>query len=262
MDVSIDSSFGLAEALRIVRGDVVSLVGAGGKTTALYGIVGELRRRNMTVITTTTTHMQTLEQATTMPPLVYAAEEADWRSTVKARVHRYGSATVVGVKLREDKLGGLEPDQIDTIRNLADCVILEADGARGRSLKAPALHEPVIPETTTLTVVLAGIDVLGKPLHDGFVHRVEEVSWLTGTAPGAPVTAETIALAMVDGYRSKVPSESRWLCFLNKVDDSGLEVAEEVGRALISAGAPEVVFGQAVRPNECFYRMSGVGSKA
>ncbi len=257
MDVSIDSSFGLAEALRIVPGDVVSFVGAGGKTTALYGVAGELRRRDITVITTTTTHMQTPEQATTMPPLVYVAEEADWLDTVKARVNRYGSATVVGVRLREDKLGGLEPGQIEAIRDLADCVLLEADGARGRSLKAPALHEPVIPESTTLTVVLAGIDVLGKRLDESSVHRVEEVSWLTGTAQGAPITAETIAIAMVEGYQAKLPDESRWVCFLNKVDDSGLNVAEEVGRALISAGAPEVVFGQAVRPNECFYRMSG-----
>jgi probable selenium-dependent hydroxylase accessory protein YqeC len=255
VQVHINSSFGFVEALRIEKGDVVSLVGAGGKTTTLYGIAGELRRHGMTVITTTTTNMQTPRYATTLPPLVYAAEEEDWLRTVRGRVDRYGSATVVGAAERDDKLRGLEPEQIRPLQDLADCVILEADGARGRSLKVPAAHEPVIPDVTSLTVVLAGLDVLGMPLEEHHVHRLDELVEITGADPGAPITEELIATALTKGYFPKIPRHSGRVFFLNKVDDSRLKSAENVGRLLISSGAPEVVFGQASQPNDCFYRM-------
>ena len=57
------------------------------------------------------------------------------------------------------------------------------------------------------------------------------------------------------GYQPAVPTGTRWACFLNKVDDSRLKSAEAVGNRLLAAGVPEVVFGQASRANECFYRM-------
>ncbi len=256
MDVEIDSSFGLTEALKVVEGDVVSLVGAGGKTTTLYGIASELRRHGKTVITTTTTNMQTPRYATTMPPLVYAADEDDWLETVRVRVRRYGSATVVGAREREDKLRGLEPDKIALLRELADCVLLEADGARGRSLKAPASYEPVIPDVTTLTIVLVGIDALGLPLDENIVHRLEEVRKITGAQTGTPITEELIAKTLVKGYLDKIPRRSGRTFFINKVDDSQLRPAESIGRALIAIGASEVVFGQARNPHGCFYRMT------
>jgi molybdenum cofactor cytidylyltransferase len=255
VQVHINSSFGLIEALRIEKGDVVSLVGAGGKTTILYGIAGELRRHGMTVITTTTTNMQTPRYATTLPPIVHASEDEDWLRTVRTQVDRYGSATVVGVADRHDKLRGLEPEQIRPLQELADCVILEADGARGRSLKVPAEHEPVVPDVTSLTVVIVGLDVLGQPLDDRIVHRLEELVELTGATPGIPVSEELIATALTKGYLPKIPRQSGRVFFLNKVDDSLLKSAESVGRLLLASGAPEVVFGQASQPNECFYRM-------
>jgi probable selenium-dependent hydroxylase accessory protein YqeC len=190
-----------------------------------------------------------------MPPLVYAAEEKDWLRTVRSRVGRYGSATVVGVREREDKLRGLEPERIRPLRDLADCVVIEADGARGRSLKAPAPHEPVIPDVTSLTVVLVGLDVLGMPLEERVVHRLDELVEITRAVPGAPITEELIATCLTKGYLPKIPRQSGRVFFLNKVDDSRLKPAETVGRLLIASGAPEVVFGQASRPNECFYRM-------
>jgi probable selenium-dependent hydroxylase accessory protein YqeC len=255
VQVHINSSFGIIEALRIEKGDVVSLVGAGGKTTTLYGINGELRRHGMTVITTTTTHMQTPQYATTLPPLVYAAEEKDWLRTVRDRVNRYGSATVVGAAEREDKLSGLDSEQVRSLQGLADCVILEADGARGRSLKVPAAHEPVIPDVTSLTVVIVGLDVLGLPMDAQHVHRLDELVEITGADPGTPVSEELIATALTKGYLPKLPRQSGRVFFVNKVDDSRLKSAENLGRLLLSSGAPEVVFGQAIQPNECFYRM-------
>lgn len=256
MAAIIESHFGLAEALGVRSGDVVSLVGAGGKTTILYGLVTELRRLGLTVVATTTTHTQAPESPTTAPPIVFASEEKNWLQSVRARLDRYGAVTVVGARKREDKLQGLKPAEIDPLRGMADCVVIEADGARGRSLKAPASHEPAVPEWSTLTVVVAGLDVLGRRLSEDTVHRLAIVSELSGAAVGSPIVEEVVALAIVRGYLPTIPHGSRGVVFLNKVDDTRLRQAERVGELLLEAGVPEVIFGEAIHPNGCFYQMT------
>ncbi len=252
---AIESRFGLADAFEVRAGDVLSLVGAGGKTTTLYGLVTELRRMGLSVVATTTTHTQTPDSPTTAPPMVFASEEDNWLQSVRARLDRYGAVTVVRARKRQDKLKGLEPEDIDPLRGMADCVIIEADGARGRSLKAPAPHEPAVPEWTTSTIIMAGIDVLGRRLDEDSVHRLEIVQELSGAAKGSRIVEEVIALALVRGYFPAIPKTSRKIVFLNKVDDARLTQAERVGELLLSAGAPEVIFGEAIQPNGCFYIM-------
>ena len=255
--IEIDSSFGLglAEALSVGAGDVVSLVGAGGKTTVLYALAADLRKRGLSVVMTSTTHMQMPVTATTMPPLVVVSDEENWLTTVKARLARYGSVTVIHKRRRDDKLEGVEPVMVDELRNLADCVVIEADGARNRSLKAPAPHEPVIPDETTLSIILVGLDVLDQRLDEDQVHRLEVVTSLSGRAPGMEVTESVIAAAVIKGYLPKLPKGSRHAVFLNKVNDDRLRAAERLGEKLLRGGVSEVVFGEALKPDECFYRM-------
>jgi probable selenium-dependent hydroxylase accessory protein YqeC len=255
-EVRIDSGFGLVDAFRAGKGDVVSLVGAGGKTTVLYALSMELRRRGLSVVTTCTTHMQLPASGGTAAPLVVVEEEANWLATVKARLARYGSVTVIENRTRADKLQGLDPVMIDPLRSLADCVVIEADGARGRSLKAPADHEPVIADETTLSVVIVGLDALGEPLHERFVHRVEVVKRLAKARPASEVTNDVVVAAVVGGYFPRLPRHGRRLVLLNKASDDRLKAAERLGEALLHAGVPEVVFGEAIKPHECFYRMT------
>ena len=91
----------------------------------------------------------------------------------------------------------------------------------------------------------------------------EVVKRLAKAPPASEVTNEVIAAAVVDGYGPKLPRGRRWLAFLNKASDDRLKAAEKLGETLLRRGAPEVVFGEAIRPHECFYRMTaGSGSEA
>ena len=127
--------------------------------------------------------------------------------------------------------------------------------ARGRSLKAPASHEPVIPDETTLTVILVGLDVLDHKLDAEHVHRLEIVASLSGASPGMEVTDAVIAAAIVKGYLPKIPKGSRHTVLLNKAVENRLKAAESIGERLLQQGVSEVVFGEATKPTECFYRM-------
>src|SRR5271169_5840738 len=91
---------------------------------------------------------------------------------IEETLEEFGWLTLLGEWVRPDKLKGISPKRVDRLTERADLVLVEADGARGRSLKLPAPYEPVLPKSTGHVVVLAGLDVLGAPLTEALVHRL------------------------------------------------------------------------------------------
>src|SRR4051794_13250796 len=65
----------LAEELNIRPGEMVGLVGAGGKTTTVRRLLVELRAAGRTVLTTATVHMMELRGADPHPLLVEEDQE-------------------------------------------------------------------------------------------------------------------------------------------------------------------------------------------
>jgi probable selenium-dependent hydroxylase accessory protein YqeC len=219
---------GLLVPLGIGRGDVVAAVGAGGKTSLLRALAAEALAQGFTVLATTTTHMGPPREAD--GPVFFEADGVS-DGAVRAAVRAHGRATLYGRRVREDKLEGVAPARVDALQGAADLVLVEADGARQRSLKAPADHEPVVPSSCTLLVVLAGLDVLGTPADGALVHRPEVVARLTEARPGASVTEELFVacLAHPRSYpRVRAPGR-RTAVFLNKAED---EAAGEAARRI------------------------------
>ena len=95
----------LSKALEVNRGDVVSLVGAGGKTTAMFRLAGELTSNGWKVITTTTTMIwrhQASEHTILEPEGAILLEKA------RAALKKHGHITVVsGLREAEGKLVGV-----------------------------------------------------------------------------------------------------------------------------------------------------------
>lgn len=222
-----DVASGLLSALGVGKGDVVSLAGAGGKTTLAYRLAAEARDAGLRVLVTTTTHMGTLPEATTGP--VFIEADGDPGPALDRALEAHGRATLLGRRIREDKIEGIPPERVDELARRADLVLVEADGARQRSLKVPAAREPVVPRSTTLLLVLAALDVLGQPLGEEKVHRVELVAAATGRAPAAVVDEDVVVAALrhAEGYPSRVPPGARSGVFLNKVEDEGARGAAE-----------------------------------
>jgi probable selenium-dependent hydroxylase accessory protein YqeC len=213
---------------------VVAVAGAGGKTTLVYALAAQARAAGLRVLVTTTTHMGTLAEATTGP--VFVEADGGARSGLEEALARGGLVTLLGRRVRPDKLEGVSPQRVDELARRADLVLVEADGARGRSLKTPAEHEPVVPPSTTLLLVLAALDVLGRPLAEADVHRVERVAAAAGRAPGSLVDEDVVVAVLADpaGYPSRVPPGARAAVFLNKAEgQSALGAAARIARRLV-----------------------------
>jgi molybdenum cofactor cytidylyltransferase len=145
---------------------------------------------------------------------------------------------------------GYAPEVVDRLRQPGRLVLVEADGSAHRPFKAPAEHEPVIPAGAADVVVCAGLQVLGRPLDERWVHRPELAAGLAGVAPGSPVTpwvAATVLLAPAGG-RKGVPRGARCHALLNVAGEAapGPE-ALELARRLADGGYDHVVIADARR---------------
>jgi len=239
----------LFDALELEDGEMVCFVGAGGKTGLMLRLADERASRGRRVLVTTSTRMYArqlqgcghlvLEQEA--GKLLARLDDA-WRSAAASGglmpVSGGGSLVAAGAGLTEDgKVVGLSREALDAIRRsgLFDSILVEADGARGKPLKAPALHEPVLPFLASCIVAVVGADALGSSLTGQNVHRWRLAAELAGQDPGSVVTVSTI-LKIINRYRDLARQGApgcRFISAVNKADGQELTGrAREIARCL------------------------------
>ncbi len=250
----------LREIFDIRQGEVTSLVGAGGKTTLMFALARELVSRKNLVVTTTTTKIFPPSPADT--PFVFLSEDREAiKDFILQEGGRYGHITVASEHIASSgKLRGIDPELIQEIceQNPEACIIVEADGAAKRPLKAPNInHEPVIPQNSSLIIPVVGIEALGCRLTDEYVFRADTAARLSGTKVGEVITQETIATLLTHpfGMAYGSPVHARIIPFVNKMDlKSSSAEAKSLAGLILKKGHAQidrVVLGQAnCRPPE------------
>lgn len=198
---------------------IVSLIGSGGKTTLMRSLAAAVPG---TAVVCTSTRI--------LPPEGIPVLTGTDPGAVRAALER-GRVVCVGTPAPEGKLSAPGIASRDLAR-MAEHVFVEADGSRGRPLKAHAPWEPVIPDGTARTILVLGIDGIGGRIRDA-AHRPERYAALAGCGPDETVTVEMAARALTaEGLGD--------LIFLNKVETAD---AWEDARALAARVDLPVVAG-------------------
>ena len=241
----------LTKALGIQAKEVISLVGAGGKTTLMFRLAKELVFSGKRVVTTTTTKIfePTLEETNF---LFIDPDERKIRDFVRHHLDAYHHITVAQEKLGSGKLKGISPNLVKELSGLdeMEVIVVEADGAAGRPVKAPREGEPVIPSVTTLVVAILGVDGMEMELNEENVFQPERISKLTGISTGEKMTDEGMAILMThpEGIFKGAPSSARVVAFLNKVDIlDGLKKGKSISKKIFEKRHPRIeriVLGQ------------------
>jgi molybdenum cofactor cytidylyltransferase len=234
----------LPAAFEIRPGELVSIVGGGGKTSLMFALAAALPGR--TVVTTTT---RIFAAQMKLAPIVHLFRAGDGKAVfaLELGLAEYPYVLVVG-EVAGEKASGV-PVEIPgrlLARPDVDVVLVEADGSRMRPCKAPADHEPVIPPETTLVVPVAGLDALDGRIVE-VAHRPERVAALTGLASDDRLTAGALAGLLVhpEGGLKDAPAGARVIPLLNKVENEGqLTAARRVARQMLqSSRVAQVVIG-------------------
>lgn len=216
----------ILETLDLGSNSCVALIGAGGKTTTLLALAEAAASARLRTLVTTTTKIWPPEG---LPVVLASATEV----AVDALQATFEDQRVVvlGEAIGPDgKLYGVTPEMVCGLyrERIADVILCEADGAAGRPLKSHGEGEPVIPGCSTLVLLVAGIDAVGRLVSSDSVHRLAEFCRATGAREGERIDPRDVATALVRAAEY-APPLARVVYVLNKIDGPvAVQAAEEV----------------------------------
>lgn len=219
----------LTEALNIDidARHLISMVGAGGKTTLLYRLSKELKQFNKKILLTTTTHIY-------IPPRevyddLFISNDKNALLEYTESIRNEG-IYVIGHNIAQDnKIKGIDISFTDELYglNIFDSIIIEADGSKRRPLKAPAEWEPMVPKSTTVIIGVLGLDSLDRSAEEETVHRLDEFCSICECQTGDIIDAILLTklIEHPQGLFKNAPDNAKKIALLNKADNAGLREA-------------------------------------
>ncbi len=198
---------------------VISFVGAGGKTTSMFTLASEFRKAGETVLVTTSTAIYKPEKE----PFDCLWLEAEAKRPLEEK-NPVNGITVWGDRVTEEqKLKGLLPERLQNIiyKKRYNRVLIEADGSREKPMKASNETEPVMVASTDLVIGVLGMSALGLNISEANIHRSALFCELTGKQAGQRICEKSVAelIAHPQGLFQYTPKEAKRLLLLNQADD-------------------------------------------
>ncbi|MFH1186138.1 MAG: selenium cofactor biosynthesis protein YqeC [Chloroflexota bacterium] len=210
----------------------IAFVGAGGKTTGMFILARELP---MPTLVTCTTHLGAWQ-------LMEVDRHIVTESVADLVGLGGGKVTVVTGPLGTDqRMSAATPEVLNRLRleslRHGWPLLIEADGAHKKPLKAPRQDEPQLPSFAEVVVVTAGMSGLGRKLDNESVHRPDIYAQLSGLGPNARITGDAISgvLMHTRGGLKGIPPRARRIALLNQADTPVLQAeARRIARSLES----------------------------
>jgi probable selenium-dependent hydroxylase accessory protein YqeC len=202
----------LSNYLGLKKSDIISIVGAGGKTTMMFKIAEELRGLNKVLACTTTKIYVPLE------------DKYDFICTDGEMMHRYIRMKENGIYILgsgvscENKILGLRKKELDELTQHFDYELIESDGAKKKCLKGWNDSEPVIYSNTTKTVGIIDIQSLGLIINENNVHRSKLFCELTGAKQGETVKTEHLLEIIINPLGLFKAALGEKILYINKVE--------------------------------------------
>jgi probable selenium-dependent hydroxylase accessory protein YqeC len=198
---------------------LISLCGAGGKTSTLFWLAEYFYKQGKKVLIATTTRMF-LPAPSHYRELIIETDPV--RQLTRCQALPDGPALVAlfsHLDERTGKVAGPDLRQIDLLKGQQrfDLILVEADGAHHKLLKVPALHEPCIPHQSDWVIALLGGAMVGANAEPAQIHRWAELQALCGIAAGEPLDWALFdkLLSHPEGVFKGTPPGARRIWFIN-----------------------------------------------
>jgi molybdenum cofactor cytidylyltransferase len=137
----------LAQALRVNSSPCIAFIGSGGKTTAMFQLARSLSKKGVTspVIVTATSHLGAWQLGLSDQHII-----AESPGPIEELEHGMKGIILLTGEMEGDRTKPINNNLIDWLQQFCGYhsipLLIEADGSRGKPLKAWAEHEPPIPE--------------------------------------------------------------------------------------------------------------------
>lgn len=208
----------LIDLINISKNDIITVIGAGGKTSLINYIASECKN-NMSVLLTTTTKIYVLDKD--LYGEMYMLDEI---SNIKDKIKNVkNDITVIGKHInKENKIIGLNFNDLDNLTLNFDLILIEGDGSKKKKLKGWNDTEPVIYKKTSKSIGVIDITSYNMDINDENIHRLHEFKNLTmnDDKKVSLKTLENIVLNK-NGLFEKAIGEK--ILFINKVENNYYE---------------------------------------
>ena len=224
----VTASMNLRKASRLENNSAIAFVGAGGKTTAMFQLARQAKTR---VIVACTTHLACSQASLADQHIVVSEKTPDIGRILGDHP---GVTLFTGSPDDSGKLTGLPHETMNDLMDYAQKnqipILVEADGSKNLPLKAPASHEPAIPESVDHVVVVSGLNGIGKPLGKEYVHRAELFGRLSGRSLGDLVLSDDLISVLLhrEGGLKNIPTGARKSVLLTHADATPPDVITEI----------------------------------
>ncbi|PIP09040.1 MAG: putative selenium-dependent hydroxylase accessory protein YqeC [Syntrophobacteraceae bacterium CG23_combo_of_CG06-09_8_20_14_all_50_8] len=200
--------------------ELICLVGAGGKTTTMFALAQALKSLNKRVLVTTTTHI--FYPGNKECDTIIVNDTADigiFHTIPEGTVTVFGSGVV-----NEAKLAGVDEKFVEQLyqQKIFDYILVECDGSKQKPIKAPAHYEPIVPDNVTRAIGVIGLDAVGNPINEEYVHRLKLFCNVVKRPPGEILDEEAVVNLIVSpqGLFKGVPDGCRKYVVLNKAENA------------------------------------------
>lgn len=204
----------LCDSIGIRQKDIISIVGAGGKTSFLFQLAQELKEKEHKVLLTTTTKIYVPEK--NMVDLICVEEKNFIKN---AEVNKVGIFVYGSDINSENKMIGLTENQIGSLTGYFDYTVIEADGAKKKRIKGWNREEPVIYSGTTKTIGILDIQVVGMEVCEENVFRSQAFCDIANAKQGEHITMDHLSHMICHPKGLFQYAEGEKILFINKVDN-------------------------------------------
>ncbi len=203
----------LLSYLELKEKDIISIVGAGGKTSLMFQLAQEIKKNDSKLLLTTTTKIYVPQKEKYDFICIGENQFSKYAKLGKKGIYVYGTEINV-----EDKVIGLQEEQLDDLVKYFDYTLIEADGSKMKPIKGWNDNEPVVFEKTTKTIGVLDIQVLGMKICEGNVHRIEKFCEITNSDEGKIITHDHLLNVILHPKGIFKNAKGEKILFINKVD--------------------------------------------
>lgn len=211
----------LIDAFDIKNKDIITIVGAGGKTSLMFS-ASSLLRKNYKVLVTTTTNIYVPSEKF-YDKIIMLSEIKD--ENYKKLIEKSNNGVyVIGNKISNNtvanklKIKGLSFEVLDKIIPYFDIVIIESDGSKEKPLKGWKDSEPVVYDKTTKTIGVVDIKTIGLNINEDNIHRLDEFLKIINDEESQKVKIKHLKNLILNKSGLFKLSEGEKILFINKVE--------------------------------------------
>lgn len=223
---------------------IITVVGAGGKTSFINYFAKYYRYRCRVLITTTTKIY--LLNKNTYDNLFMT------KYNIELPVINSFGITVAGRYInKENKIIGLDFYEINNIENNFELILIEGDGSKKKNLKGWKYYEPVVYPKTSKVIGIVDITAYGMDINDNNIHNLKEFLKITNSNKDKVSLSHLKNIILhKDGLFKNAPKDK--VLFINKVENKNYKnIAKELIKLIKYENSDISIFYGSIKENFC-----------